>query len=147
MTTIGDTSGPRQGRATRAKAILGRFAPLAWFRTPAEFHPHFGYAQVAHLGWRFDEPHEEFKPIFEAATRNAPQNTTWTFGVQKNWLILPERLARESMRSGGDFGMAQQIITENDQDFCMATIADLELILDALDQAAPGRAGAHSVDA
>ncbi|MFE3765169.1 hypothetical protein ACFXPI_25805 [Streptomyces sp. NPDC059104] len=102
---------------------------------PVERHE-FGYLQVAHLGWRFIDPHDEFRPVFEEAVRNAPRHLDWRFKVKRNWLILPVRLTEETARCGDNFSEAQSRLLA-DQDFCLATSADMELILQALDAAAP----------
>ncbi|MFE2155687.1 hypothetical protein ACFXAO_37280 [Streptomyces lavendulae] len=116
-------------------AILRRFAPLAWFRSPVERHE-FGYRQVAHLGWRFIDPHDEFRPVFEEAVRDAPRQLDWQFKVKRNWLILPVRLTEETARCGDNFSHAEYRLFA-DQEFCLATSTDMELILQALDAAAP----------
>ncbi|MEW2136908.1 hypothetical protein AB0892_09965 [Streptomyces sp. NPDC005409] len=92
--------------------------------------------QIAHLGWRFAEPHDEFRPLFEAVVRDAPRHVAWEFKAAKNWLILPVRLSEESRRNGDRFGEAQTTVTE-DQDFCVAASKDMDLILRALEDAAP----------
>ncbi|GAA3378471.1 hypothetical protein [Streptomyces racemochromogenes] len=126
----------QSGRSLRAKGILERFAPLSWFRHPLERHPRLGHLQITHLGWRFADPHEEFIPTFEAATRYAPRRVSWEFKAVKNWLILPTRLAEETQRNGDDFSHAQMEVTK-DQDFCLAASQDMDLILQALDDGAP----------
>lgn len=122
-------------RTRRALEILRRFAPLAWFRSPVERHE-FGYMQVAHLGWRFIDPHDEFRPVFEGAVRDAPRHLDWRFKVKRNWLILPVRLTEETERCGDNFSQAEYRLFA-DQEFCLATSADMELILQALDAVAP----------
>ncbi|MEU2833616.1 hypothetical protein ABZ667_34030 [Streptomyces lavendulae] len=92
--------------------------------------------QVSHLGWRFVEPHDEFRPVFEEAVRDAPRNVDWQFKVKRNWLILPVRLTEETARCGDDFGAGKSRLLE-DQEFCLAALADMELILQALEAAAP----------
>ncbi|MFE6841265.1 hypothetical protein [Streptomyces sp. NPDC057686] len=131
MTNGGGTEAPNMNRA---REILGRFAPLSWFRAPLRTHPKFRYTQIAHLGWRFSDPHEELKPVFEAAVRDSPRNAEWVFKAQRNWLILPTRLLQETASCGGDFGLAQQTLTQNDQEFCIAASEDMELILNSLDR-------------
>ncbi|WP_405830587.1 hypothetical protein [Streptomyces sp. NBC_00105] len=120
----------------RAHAALSRFAPLFWFRSPVERHPRLGHVQIAHLGWRFAEPHDEFKAVFEAVARDAPRHVEWRFKAAKNWLIRPVRLAEESARNGDDFGEAQVTVTK-DQDFCLLAAKDMDLILQAIEDAAP----------
>ncbi|ATZ25261.1 hypothetical protein ACFZBM_37300 [Streptomyces lavendulae] len=132
---IRDEKDAPRDRTRYALTILRRFAPLAWYRSPVERHE-FGYLQVAHLGWRFTEPHDEFRPVFEETVRDAPLLLDWRFEVKRNWLILPVRLTEETARCGDNFSEAQSRLLE-DQEFCLATSAGLELILQALDAAAP----------
>ncbi|MFD0353025.1 hypothetical protein ACFVHW_04635 [Streptomyces sp. NPDC127110] len=137
--TTPPTSGPerlRADRGLRAKTILNSYAPLFWFRHPLERHPRFGYLQIAHLGWRFAEPHAEFMPIFEAAARDAPRHVDWEFKGMRNWLILPTRLTEETRRNGDNFIHAQATVRE-DQEYCLAAARDMELILRRLAAASP----------
>ncbi|MFF3678940.1 hypothetical protein ACFYYS_33845 [Streptomyces sp. NPDC002120] len=127
--------GPRTPNDFRARDALNGFAPLSWFRSPLERHPRLGHVQIAHLGWRFAEPHDEFKPVFEAVVRDAPRHVEWQFAAAKNWLILPTRLVEETIRNSDDFSAAQATITK-DQDFCIAAAKDMDLILQAIEDAA-----------
>ncbi|MEU8462777.1 hypothetical protein [Streptomyces sp. NPDC029003] len=125
-----------EDRKPDAMAVLSRFAPLAWYRSSLERHPRLGYVQVANLGWRFIEPHDEFMQVFENVTRDAPQHLDWQFKVKRNWLILPARLSEESARCGDNF-IAAKVSLMRDQEFCIAASKDMWLILRALDAAAP----------
>lgn len=68
--------------------------------------------------------------------RNAPRHVDWQFKVKRNWLILPVRLIEETAQSGNNFSEAECKLFA-DQDFCLAASADMELILQALEAAAP----------
>ncbi|MGJ0154587.1 hypothetical protein ACR3S4_14675 [Streptomyces sp. CH8.1] len=125
-----------RSRSALAREILGRFAPLSWFRSQPEHHPRLGHVQIAHLGWRFSEPHDECKPVFEAVVRDAPRHVEWEFRAAKNWLILPARLSEESRRNGDHFSEALAAVTE-DQEFCILASKDMDLILRELDAVAP----------
>ncbi|WP_042801420.1 hypothetical protein [Streptomyces sp. C] len=115
---------------------MNSYAPLFWFRHPLERHPRFGYLQIAHLGWRFADPRDEFMPVFEAAAREAPRHVDWVFKAARNWLILPTRLTEETRRNGGNFSHAQATVRE-DQEYCLAAAQDMELILRRLAAASP----------
>ncbi|WP_031150527.1 hypothetical protein [Streptomyces erythrochromogenes] len=123
-------------RGPRARAALSRFAPLAWFRSPLERHPQFGYVQIAHLGWRFAEPHDELQSVFEAVVHETALRIDWEFKVARNWLILPSLLAHETRNNGGDFSKAEGTLTR-EQDLCTMASEDMNLILEAIEAAAP----------
>ncbi|WP_393060485.1 hypothetical protein [Streptomyces sp. LN549] len=83
-------------RNERARQVLSRFGDVAWFRSPVERHPVNGYLQVAFVGWRYTEPREELKTVFDSAVREAPKQVEWTFGSARNWMIVPTRLIQEA---------------------------------------------------
>ncbi|MFF8291522.1 hypothetical protein ACF068_20145 [Streptomyces sp. NPDC016309] len=98
-----------------------------------------GYLQVSFIGWRFAEPKDELKPTFASALQSTPTQVDWSFTTGKNWMILPTRLLEESGPDTRDFNEAVARITQSDQDFCAATVADLEIILAAIAAAGPDK--------
>jgi hypothetical protein len=110
-----------------------------WFRSPTEQHPIHGYLHVAFIGWRFAEPREELKSVFEQALQVAPTDVEWTFRSERNWMILPTRLLHEVGPDTRDFIEAVATITRTDQSFCATTAEDLEKILSAIDAASPDK--------
>ncbi|MFE2020297.1 hypothetical protein ACFW9O_19895 [Streptomyces sp. NPDC059499] len=119
-------------RNERARQVLGRFGDVVWFRSPVDRHPVHGYRQVAFVGWRFAEPHEELKEVFESAVREAPDKVEWTFRSVRNWMIVPTRLIQEAGPNAQNFNEAMNAIRERDQEFCAATAVDLEGIFQVL---------------
>ncbi|WP_329206036.1 hypothetical protein OG257_08040 [Streptomyces sp. NBC_00683] len=130
-------------RNERARQVLGRFGDVVWFRSPVERHPIYGYRQVAFVGWRFAEPHEELKEVFESAVRQASTQVEWTFRPVRNWMIVPTRLIQEAGPNAQHFNEAMDAIRESDQDFCAATAVDLEGIFRVL-SGNPAREGSPS---
>ncbi|MFI6651647.1 hypothetical protein ACIBI8_29085 [Streptomyces sp. NPDC050529] len=122
-------------RNERARQALSRFGDVVWFRSPVERHPDYGYLQVAFVGWRYAEPHEELKALFDSAVREAPEQVEWTFRSVRNWMIVPTRLIQEAGPGGQNFNEAMGAIRERDQEFCAETAEDLERILRALSEA------------
>ncbi|MGN5630438.1 hypothetical protein [Streptomyces sp. AC154] len=122
-------------RNERARQVLSRFGDVAWFRHPVERHPFYDYFQVSFVGWRYAEPREELKAVFESAIREAPKQVEWTFRSIRNWMIVSTRLIREADPDGRNFNDAMGAIRENDQEFCAATAEDLENILRKLAEA------------
>lgn len=122
-------------RNERARQVLSRFGDVAWFRSPVERHPVYGYLQVAFVGWRYTEPREELKTVFDSAVRGAPKRVEWTFGSARNWMIVPTRLIQEAGADNQNFNEAMDAIRERDQEFCAATAEDIERIFRALSRA------------
>ncbi|RST07358.1 hypothetical protein EF910_06660 [Streptomyces sp. WAC07149] len=131
-----DSEPLRVDRVLRAKAILNSYAPAPWAICPDERDARFGYFQVARLIWRFDEPHDELIPVFEAAARDAPRCVGWEFTAGENWCIQPTRLAEEWRGNGKNMQKAKLAVIQ-DQEFCLAASQDLDLILQMLAASAP----------
>lgn len=128
-----------KSRNKRAKKLLSDFGEVVWFRSPTERHPIRGHLQVAFIGWRFAEPREELRSVFEQALQVAPTDAEWTFRSERNWMMLPTRLLHKSGPDMSDFIEAVATITRTDQIFCATTAEDLERILSAIDAASPGK--------
>ncbi|MFJ3529534.1 hypothetical protein [Streptomyces sp. NPDC090132] len=122
-------------RNERARQVLSRFGDVAWFRHPVERHPFYGYLQVSFVAWRYVDPREELKKVFETAVQEAPERVEWTFRSVRNWMIVPSRLMREAGPDGANFNDAMGAIRESDQEFCAATAEDLENTLRKLAEA------------
>ncbi|MFJ2092406.1 hypothetical protein ACIOEW_24500 [Streptomyces sp. NPDC087901] len=121
-----------------ARQVLSRFGDVEWFRSPVERHPIYGYLQVAFVGWRYAEPHEELKAVFDSAVREAPKQVDWTFIPARNWMIAPTRLIQKAGPDRQNFNEAMDAIRECDQEFCAATAEDLERVFRALSEASAG---------
>ncbi|MEV8226715.1 hypothetical protein AB0P41_11750 [Streptomyces sp. NPDC079167] len=122
-------------RNERAKQVLSRFGDVVWFRSPTERHPVYGYLQVAFVGWRYAEPDDQLKKIFESAVRETPKQVEWTFKSTRNWMIVPSRLIQEAGPDGQNFNQAMDLIRQSDEDFCAKTAGDLEKIFQTLSEA------------
>ncbi|MEU5170063.1 hypothetical protein [Streptomyces mutomycini] len=122
-------------RNERAKQVLSRFGDVVWFRSPVERHPVYGYLQVAFVGWRYAEPDEQLKKIFESTVRETSKQVDWTFTSTRNWMIAPSRLIQEAGPDGQNFNQAMDLIRQSDQGFCEKTAGDLEKIFQTLSEA------------
>ncbi|TGB07354.1 hypothetical protein [Streptomyces sp. MZ04] len=115
--------------------MLNNFGSVVWLRSPVERHPTYGYLQVSFIAWRFEEPRDSLKGIFEAIIRETPNSLEWTFKATRNWMIAPTRLIEQAGPDGSKFNEAMVNITEEDQEFCAAAREDLFRILEALESA------------
>ncbi|MWA14001.1 hypothetical protein [Streptomyces sp. BA2] len=122
-------------RREKIKRVLNKFGSVVWLRSPVERHPTYGYLQVSFIAWRFEEPRDSLKEIFETITREAPNSLEWTFKATRNWMIAPTRLIQQAGPDGSKFNEAMVYITEEDQEFCAAAREDLSRILEALESA------------
>lgn len=123
--------GIQLSRFQRARNTIGRFAPVVWMKSLSETDEITGLVRLPTIGWRFSEPHPELQEMFHSATREAPQNIDWSFTEKRNSLIVPSRLIAE----GGPDGQWNELrsdIEQNDQEFCIASSEDIELIIDAI---------------
>uniref|UniRef100_A0AAU2V4L4 Uncharacterized protein n=1 Tax=Streptomyces sp. NBC_00003 TaxID=2903608 RepID=A0AAU2V4L4_9ACTN len=116
--------------SARVAAALRRFCRLEWFKLAAEVHPFYSYQQLPYLAWRYAAPNGGVAVIFRTAAREIPQNVEWVFdSTVRNWSLSPARLVcRKDESNSTWFQEALQEITE-DQDFCVAALADLELMV------------------
>ncbi|MGW0908229.1 hypothetical protein [Streptomyces sp. NPDC002853] len=90
---------------------------------------------MSFVAWRFAEPHEDFRGVFDAVIRETPTAIEWTLKVTRHWMIAPTRLIQQPGPDGTTFNEAMLRITEEDQAFCAASRDDLAVILEALESA------------
>ncbi|MFC9925309.1 hypothetical protein [Streptomyces sp. NPDC127190] len=132
---IGSDMSTRSTQATRA---LSRFGELAWFKLPAEYNDNFGYHQVAYMGWRFKAPSEEIAQVIDNVIQESPTQTEWTLDrTRRNWVLVPTRVLQEAQGlSDPAFSDVIRTTAIQDQEFCLTTISDLDVIVQHLQQVA-----------
>ncbi|MGX1132822.1 hypothetical protein RKD49_005012 [Streptomyces glaucescens] len=125
-------------RSERARQALGRFGELAWFKLPVEINPTHGYHQVSYLGWRYTSADEEVARFIEAAVKDSPTEIDWTLDrTRRNWVLVPTRLLREANGLAGPaFADAVHTVNTQDQQFCLKTQSDMDVIIKHLQQVA-----------
>jgi hypothetical protein len=115
---------------------LSRFGELAWFSLTAETHPVYGYSQVPYMGWRYASPREGVAQLVEEAIKELPTQVEWTLDrSRRNWLLLPSRILSEAQGlENPAFADAVHSINIHDQEFCFRALADIELIIQCLQE-------------
>ncbi|MER6428781.1 hypothetical protein ABT272_13665 [Streptomyces sp900105245] len=122
-------------RSEKAAQALSRFGELAWFKLPTEHHKLHGYHQVAHMGWRYRAPTNGIAVHIEDVVDAVPTQVAWTLDrTRRNWLLVPSRIAREAGGlEGPSFADIVHSINTQDQEFCLKTLSDLDLIVRRLE--------------
>ncbi|GHF30455.1 hypothetical protein GCM10010359_35700 [Streptomyces morookaense] len=118
---------------------LRSFGPIEWFKISVGRHPLEGYFQAPFVVWRFHQPPQGLRQVFEAAVSGTNISVKWTLDIsRKNWLLTPSRLLVGTAETGSPgFSDVAASVALSDQPFCIAANADLEDIVSVLEEKAP----------
>ncbi|MFF3633759.1 hypothetical protein [Streptomyces sp. NPDC002250] len=121
-------------RTVDAMKALSRFGELAWFKLPTEYNDEYGYHQVAYMGWRYKAPREGVDQFIEDVVKGVPTQLAWVLDrTRRNRILLPDRVLLEAGGLGNPaFADVVHSVNTRDQEFCMASISDLALIVQHL---------------
>ncbi|MGW2486748.1 hypothetical protein ACWCV9_05935 [Streptomyces sp. NPDC001606] len=104
----------------------------------ADYNNIYNYHPVAYMGWRFKAPSEEIAQAIDNAIQESPTQTEWTLDrTRRNWVLVPTRVLQEAQGlSNPAFSDVIRTTAIQDQEFCLTTISDLDLIVQHLQQVA-----------
>ncbi|MFF9601143.1 hypothetical protein ACF1GY_02565 [Streptomyces sp. NPDC014684] len=117
-----------------AMKALSRFGELAWFKLPTEYNDEYGYHQVAYMGWRYKAPREGVDQFVEDVVKDVSTQLAWVLDrTRRNRILLPNRVLLEAGGLGNPaFADVVHSVNTRDQEFCIASISDLALIVQHL---------------
>lgn len=127
-------------RSERAGNAIRAFGELGWFKIPSVVHPLCGYQQIPYKGWRYKNPRDSTRSLFQRVAAEAPEQLEWIFdSSSKNWLLIPARLSQQNLEASGmSFPEMTQAVREEDQEYCRSTNLDLDRIIEFLERMKPG---------